>query len=86
MKERVFEKINLIDGEIWLVPNFMPAEKASFYYNSFLSNINWRQEEIKMYGKTHLVPRKTAWYEYPDFNYKYSGIMCNPVLKLKTNL
>lgn len=78
LKERIFEKINLIDGEIWLMPNFMPAEKASFYYNSFLSNINWRQEEIKMYGKTHLVPRKTAWYGYPDFNYKYSGIMCNP--------
>lgn len=77
-KERVFEKFNLKDGEVWLMPNFMPGEKATFYYDALLSNINWRQEEIKMYGKTYPVPRKTAWYGYPDFNYKYSGIMCNP--------
>jgi alkylated DNA repair dioxygenase AlkB len=77
-KERIFEKFNLKDGEVWLMPNFMPTEKAAFYYDALLANINWRQEEIKMYGKTYPVPRKTAWYGYPDFNYKYSGIMCNP--------
>jgi alkylated DNA repair dioxygenase AlkB len=76
--ERVFEKFNLKDGELWLMPNFMPNEKAKFYYDTLLANINWRQEEIKMYGKSYPVPRKTAWYGYPDFNYKYSGIMCNP--------
>jgi alkylated DNA repair dioxygenase AlkB len=77
-KERVFEKFLLKDGEVWLMPNFMPTEKATFYYDALLANINWRQEEIKMYGKIYPVPRKTAWYGYPDFNYKYSGIMCNP--------
>jgi alkylated DNA repair dioxygenase AlkB len=77
-KERVFQKFPLKDGEVWLMPNFMPDDKAKNYYDALLSNINWRQEEIKMYGKTHPVPRKTAWYGYPDFNYKYSGIMCNP--------
>lgn len=77
-KERVFEKFNLKDGEVWLMSNFIPEDKAKFYYYTLLSNINWKQEEIKMYGKTYPVPRKTAWYGYPDFNYKYSGIMCNP--------
>ena len=77
-KERVFEKFNLKDGEVWIMYNFMPEDKAKFYYDALLYNINWRQEEIKMYGKTHPIPRKTAWYGYPDFNYKYSGIMCNP--------
>lgn len=77
-KERVFEKFNLKDGEVWIMYYFMPEDKAKFYYDALLYNINWRQEEIKMYGKTHPIPRKTAWYGYPDFNYKYSGIMCNP--------
>ena len=77
-RERVFEKFNLKDGEVWVMPNFMPADKAGFYYNELLKNINWRQEEIKMYGKVYPVPRKTAWYGYPEFNYKYSGILCNP--------
>ncbi len=77
-KPRVFEKFNLKDGEVWLMPNFMPADKAFFYYNALLSNTNWRQEEIKMYGKVHPVPRKTAWYGYEGFNYRYCGILCNP--------
>lgn len=43
-----------------------------------------------MYGKTFDVPRKTAWYGYEGFNYKYSGIECNPdpwtkeLLEIKT--
>lgn len=77
-QERFFEKFNLKDGEVWVMPNFMPVDKAKFYYDALIANINWRQEEIKMYGKVYPVPRKTAWYGYPEFNYKYSGIFCNP--------
>ncbi len=77
-KERIFEKFPVRDGEVWVMANFMSLDKANEYYNALLSSINWRQEEIKMYGKTYPVPRKTAWYGYPDFNYKYSGILCNP--------
>jgi len=77
-KPRVFEKHIFKDGEVWYMPNFIPPEKAAFYYNILLENINWRQEEIKMYGKVFPVPRKTAWYGYEGFNYKYSGILCSP--------
>lgn len=77
-KPREFEKHTLRDGEVWYMPNFMPADKAMFYYKTLMENINWRQEEIKMYGKVYPVPRKTAWYGYEGFNYKYSGILCNP--------
>lgn len=77
-KERKFEKIMLKDGEVWYMENFIPIEKANNYFKDFAENINWRQEEIKLYGKTYPVPRKTAWYGYEGFNYKYSGIFCNP--------
>tara|TARA_B110000908_G_C10221469_1_gene435582 strand:- start:1042 stop:1665 length:624 start_codon:yes stop_codon:yes gene_type:complete len=77
-KERKFEKIMLKDGEVWYMENFIPTEKANNYFKDFVENINWRQEEIKLYGKTYPVPRKTAWYGYEGFNYKYSGIFCNP--------
>lgn len=77
-KKRVFKKIKLKDGEVWFMENFMPLDKANSYFKSFIETINWRQEEIKMYGKTYPVPRKTAWYGYEGFNYKYSGILCNP--------
>lgn len=77
-KEREFKKIKLKDGEVWYMENFIPLNKANSYFKNFVETINWRQEEIKMYGKTYPVPRKTAWYGYEGFNYKYSGILCNP--------
>jgi alkylated DNA repair dioxygenase AlkB len=77
-KPRVFEKHLLKDGELWYMENFMPPDKAAHYYEKLLKNIHWRQEQIKMYGKVFPVPRQTAWYGYEGFNYKYSGIMCNP--------
>ena len=76
--ERVFEKIPLMDGEIWIMRNFMAPEKAEFYFQNLLQAIEWKQEEIKVYGKTHAVPRKTAWYGYQAVNYTYSGIVRQP--------
>jgi alkylated DNA repair dioxygenase AlkB len=76
--EREFQTFSLLDGEVWYMKNFIPLDKANAYFKSFIEQISWRQEEIKMYGKTYPVPRKTAWYGYEGFNYKYSGILCNP--------
>tara|TARA_B110000116_G_scaffold258298_1_gene259306 strand:+ start:95 stop:484 length:390 start_codon:yes stop_codon:yes gene_type:complete len=77
-KERTFEKFILEDGEVWYMPNFMPLLVANNYFKNLLETINWKQEQIKMYGKVHDVPRKTAWYGYEGFSYKYSGILCDP--------
>jgi alkylated DNA repair dioxygenase AlkB len=77
-KTREFRRIAVKDGEILFMDNFMSADKAAHYFKIFQNDIAWKQEEIKMYGKIYPVPRKTAWYGYEDFNYKYSGILCNP--------
>lgn len=77
-KGRSFEKFQLIDGEVWYMNDFMPEDKAEYYYHRLLETIHWRQEEIKYYGKIFPVPRQTAWYGNEGFNYKYSGIVCNP--------
>jgi alkylated DNA repair dioxygenase AlkB len=33
---------------------------------------------VTIFGKTHPIPRKTAWYGDEGFNYSYSGINCYP--------
>lgn len=75
--QREFKKHSLLDGEIWIMENFMPQHKSPTYFRLLQDTILWRQELIKMYGKVHPVPRKTAWYG-DGFNYTYSGIVCNP--------
>jgi len=77
-QERKFEIFPLKDGEIWLMNNFLKQKEADDYFNILSATIHWKQEEIKYYGKTYPVPRKTAWYGYDGLNYSYSGINCNP--------
>lgn len=59
------------------------------YYENFLSNpqtwqaqltqqLDWRQDFIMMFGKTHPVPRLQAWYGDPGANYTYSRIKLIP--------
>lgn len=42
------------------------------------TNILWKQDNIKLYGKTIPLPRLTAWYGDPGKSYTYSGIASRP--------
>ena len=39
----------------------------------------WRQEDVKVWGKTYRQPRLVAWYGDPGHAYSYSGISLNPL-------
>ena len=82
-QEKTFEVISLQDGEILFMRNFFTSSEAKNYFELLQNNINWKQEEVKFYGKTFPVPRKTAWYGYEGFNYSYSGITCFPEIWTK---
>ena len=43
------------------------------WYQACLENIDWVEGEIKIFGKTHKIPRLQAWYADKGINYKYSG-------------
>lgn len=42
------------------------------------SNILWKQDSIKLYGKTIPLPRLTAWYGDNGKSYTYAGIKSEP--------
>jgi alkylated DNA repair dioxygenase AlkB len=82
-QEKTFEVISLQDGEILFMRNFFTPTESKNYFELLQNTINWKQEEVKFYGKTFPVPRKTAWYGYEGFNYSYSGITCFPEIWTK---
>ena len=77
-QEKEFEVLSLVDGEILFIKNFFNPSDSKYYYDILQKTINWRQEQVKVYGKIHSVPRKTAWYGEEGYNYSYSGINCYP--------
>ncbi|MEP7314030.1 MAG: alpha-ketoglutarate-dependent dioxygenase AlkB [Pseudomonadota bacterium] len=53
----------------------IPADK---FANIRFKNINWKQDVIRMYGKTTPLPRLTSWYGDSGKAYTYSGITSIP--------
>lgn len=57
---------------------FWPEAFTDLSVMDFDQAISWRQETIRMFGRTLPLPRLTAWYGDPDAVYVYSGIRNEP--------
>lgn len=57
-------------------PHLFDGEESGQLLQLLIDTIDWKQEEIKMFGKVLKTPRLTAW--YGDKHYTYSGIKHYP--------
>ncbi len=73
-----FESVKIQNGEYIFVSQLFTKQEADFYLEQFSKTIVWKQEEMKMYGKTVKFPRLTAWYGDNDKPYSFSGITLQP--------
>jgi len=69
-------KLPIPDADVWYVPAFFPLKEADRLLDSLQQKINWKQEQIKIFGKEQPMPRLTAW--YGDKIYTYSGLQNKP--------
>ena len=77
-------------GEVYYVPNVFSRQQSDEYFNQLFTEIRWKQEPIKIFGKEVMQPRLTAWYGDITRSYAYSGITMapnhwiHPLLEIKT--
>lgn len=57
---------------------FFPPGLADEYLAALTEQTNWRQERIRLYGKSIPLPRLTAWHADAGLTYTYSGITVTP--------
>lgn len=70
--------INITNGQYCLINGFFERSEAIKLFDSLLSDISWKQEEMNIYGRIIKFPRLTAWYGDRDKPYSFSGIQLNP--------
>ena len=86
------EEISVQDGELRFFPRLFLSEESNAYFSKLKENINWQQEEIKLYGRKIPLPRLTAWFGDEGKTYMYSGITVEPepwtpiLLKIKSRI
>ena len=67
-------EIDIPDGRIDYHRDFMIQDEAKRLLQILRTELLWREDDIKMFGKTYKIPRLQAWYGDPKAHYKYSGI------------
>ncbi len=78
--------LKIPDADVQYDGGFYAFEKAEQLYNTLQETTPWRQNKIKIFGKTHDEPRLTQLYGDNQMKYSYSGIQFtaldwSPVLK-----
>ncbi|MEM7372190.1 MAG: alpha-ketoglutarate-dependent dioxygenase AlkB [Bacteroidota bacterium] len=68
------EEIPIPDGELWYHASFFSETDSNRFFTALKSDIDWRQEEILIFGKKIPQPRLVAWYGDSGISYTYSGL------------
>ncbi len=61
------------DGELYYVQNFLNESDQQYFTDALLEKIDWRNDELIIYGKKIITARKVAWYAENNISYTYSG-------------
>ncbi len=65
-------------GELRYFPAWIDGQDADRYFAALLSDVNWTQPEIRVYGQMRRIPRLQAWYGDSGANMSYSGVSFAP--------
>lgn len=57
-----------------LITHFLSPETADQYFNTLSNELEWRQDQIKMFGKLVAIPRLQNFMGDPGIRYRYSGL------------
>lgn len=58
------------EGELIYIQNFFKTD----YFQPLQHEIAWKCDQIKFFGKTHLIPRLQSWHADEGVHYSYSKI------------
>ena len=84
--------LKLKDADVWYYPEYFTKEECKHFYDILLSETNWQQDDITVFGKTYKQPRLTALFGNNTKSYSYSNITMHPqpfteaLLKIKSKI
>ena len=59
-------------GESYYFGKIFSEGKADAFFESLVKSIDWKQDEVMIFGKKIITSRKTAWHGEEAFEYTYS--------------
>ena len=78
------------DGTVNYYGPIVSSQEAKYYFDQLINNIEWKNDEVFIFGKHIITQRKVAWYADAGLSYTYSKVTkaglvwTNELLKLKS--
>ena len=60
------------DGVVNYYGKVLNHEKAQHYFDKLMNTIEWKNDEVIIFGKHIITKRKAAWYGNSNYTYTYS--------------
>jgi alkylated DNA repair dioxygenase AlkB len=73
------QRLPVPDAEVYYLPQLDLPASNQVLLQRLLAEVPWVEQEIVVWGKTHLQPRLMAWYGDDIARYTYSGIELEPL-------
>lgn len=67
-------KVLLPDADIEYIEGLYSVEEATELFTVLQQSLDWRHDDIRMFGKIMKVPRLQAWYSDNELTYRYSNM------------
>ncbi len=64
------------DGDIVLIENFIPRDRADTFFQSLFYDIDWQEHQVFADGRWRLQPRLIHW--FGDREYQHRGLSLTP--------
>jgi alkylated DNA repair dioxygenase AlkB len=77
--ERRWETLQLPDASVRMCYSLFDRDTADRFFDRLLAEVPWRQDKIRMYGKSFDLPRLQQWFGDPGLSYVWSGIVMHPL-------
>lgn len=73
-------EISLENGALVYYPQFFNTVESNAFMQQLTDTVDWKQEAMRMYGKSVLFPRLMAWHGDAATSYRFSGNTFTPAL------
>jgi alkylated DNA repair dioxygenase AlkB len=73
----MFQKLLMSNADVSYYPDLFDSEQSDYFLTELLQQMDWEQHQVKIFGKTLLEPRLSAY--YGDKSYRYSGFTREPL-------
>jgi len=73
-----WEHLSLPDADVRIARGFLARDAGEACFTALRGSVDWRRDRVRVFGRSHPLPRLHQWYGDPGTDYRWSGLCMRP--------